>query len=112
MALAITAGAAVAGVTLSSHSAPLCDQETATDGPTVTYGAGAPGCQPNTVTYPGCRDEDGPGPCYWDANTAGLANGGYSFRIDCHQYTHYATPEIQAEMAYVNEPPHAYPDTC
>lgn len=48
--LATIALATLTGCATQTHAAP-CDQETGTHGNTVTYGAGTPGCTPNTVTY-------------------------------------------------------------
>lgn len=55
-----------------------------------------------------CENEDGPGPCFWDATTAG--NGiGTSFWIDCAQSFHYFDPAVD-EM--YGGPGDAYPNNC
>lgn len=55
-----------------------------------------------------CEHEDGPGPCFWDATTAG--NGvGHSFWIDCQQSFHYFDPDVDAKLG---GPGGAYDSTC
>lgn len=59
-------------------------------------------------TVPPCENEDGPGPCRWDAQTAG--NGvGMSFTITCDQTFIYDDPEAD-EM--FGGPSDTYPANC
>lgn len=91
VALAALVAAGGVGLALARDGGPqLCDQETATAGMLVTYGAGSPGCVPQTLAYgderqpPGgrvsvpplpCASDDGPGPCWWDAQKRGNGRG-------------------------------------
>lgn len=55
-----------------------------------------------------CEQEDGPGPCFWDASTAG--NGvGHSFWIGCDQAFHYFEPAMDAKFG---GPGDAYDNNC
>jgi len=59
-----------------------------------------------------CLNEDGPGPCRWDAKVSG--NGvGHSFWIDCAQFTHYDSAADQKRWgAEMNTGARPYKSTC
>jgi len=46
---------------------------------------------PPTPTIPECIEEDGPGPCYWDAQARGNGEG-TSFFIDANGEFYYPAP--------------------
>ncbi len=62
-----------------------------------------PVARANARTLPACAAEDGPGPCYWDASSAG--NGvGHSFYIDEYSCTHYFLPTDEARWGDKSSP--------
>lgn len=61
-----------------------------------TYPKTSPGPDTYTdsrISTKPCRNEDGPGPCFWDAGKAGNGTGN-SFWIDADDNTHYLDPSL------------------
>lgn len=112
VASATAGGLCAAFLPEGTTQAVPCDLETSTSGAQVTYGAGAPGCKPETVSYGDtavpplpdlataswppaethgvqCTEEDGSGPqvlpCYWGDGTMGV-KGGLSYLVTQGQY--------------------------
>lgn len=68
----------------------------------------APTRPPAADYLPPCENEDGPGPCRWNAQTMG--NGvGLSYTITCDQVTIYDDPEWDEMRGGKYE---GYPSTC
>lgn len=80
----------------------------------LTNGTSSPDTPPATSmlkNFPPCANEDGPGPCFWDAGAAG--NGvGNSFWVDCHQVGHYLNPVVDAREGGDMWAPNGYADAC
>lgn len=101
LAASFGAGVAIAETT-DAHEAPT-DPPAATPGPLPTP---VPLLTPSQL--PPCENEDGPGPCVWDAREMGNGRG-LSFWITCDQVIHYF--DAKAERKFGGE--HIdYPNRC